>query len=475
MRNVLCFVLVFTLSLAVACQSDDNDKTANNNYQNDSDSTRPPGPYGTDSQLPPGPDGTDPNVPPNPNGTDDTSANNPDSNTGVDDNGIYFQAGDWQGYAWTDIGPTEGGTVSELSADWVSGAGSVCINGTLVADYSSLGIVGMAVAQPRGSSTYGAWSPAGHSGVRVDIAKNLSTNIRMELLTAAGDAYCYDSLPAGGVDLTWSDFATECWGTDGNRYDGTAPIERVQIYAPGDANTVVEYDFCIHAMHPISGSGTDPNPDTDTGASCNEADREVCGNATGTHCGYSYEFWSDRSGDCMTLKSGGNFYMAWSGSDSNVLARKGRRPGTGNEVVTFSAPQYTSNGNSYLGIYGWMKNVPVASPGDLVEYYIIENWIDYNPTGGGAQSHGTFQTADGATYALATSTRTNMPSIEGDRTFIQYWSVRNSKRSSGTVNVAEHFTAWKNAGLPLGDLYEVSFVVEGYHSTGSGDVVMTMR
>ncbi|NLN61976.1 MAG: hypothetical protein GX146_03760 [Myxococcales bacterium] len=86
MRNVLCFVLVFTLSLAVACQSDDNDKTANNNYQNDSDSTTPPGPYGTDPQRPPGRDGSDTNsLPPPPKG-DDTTPVAPD--TGMADTSI---------------------------------------------------------------------------------------------------------------------------------------------------------------------------------------------------------------------------------------------------------------------------------------------------------------------------------------------------------------------------------------------------
>ena len=333
-----------------------------------------------------------------------------------------------------------------MRADWVSRAGQECINGTLVANYSSHGIVGMAVAQSRGSSTYGAWSPAGYSGVRVDITKNRNTNIRIELITTSGEVYCHDNLPTGCINLTWANFATECWGTSGTRYNGTAPLERVQLYAPGDANSTVQYDYCLKELYPTKGNSPDPDtdtgtpPDTDTGASCNEPNKQVCSNESGTHCGYSYEFWSDQTGDCMTLKSGGNFSMAWQGVNSNVLARKGRRPGTGNEAVTFNALQYTSNGNSYLGIYGWMKNVPAAHPGDLVEYYIIENWVNYNPsTGQGAQSYGAFQTADGATYTLARSTRTNEASIDGNRPFIQYKSLLTSKSNICNVYVEKNF------------------------------------
>lgn len=160
----------------------------------------------------------------------------------------------------------------------------------------------------------------------------------------------------------------------------------------------------------------------------------------------------------MTLGSGGAFSAQWS-NVGNILMRKGLRPGSKSQTVTYSA-SYNPSGNSYLCVYGWTTN-------PLVEYYIVESWGSWRPPGG--SSKGTV-TTDGGTYDIYETTRTNQPSIEGTKTFKQFWSVRTSKRASGTITCANHFNAWASKGMNMGSMYEVSLTVEGYQSSGTANV-----
>jgi hypothetical protein len=190
----------------------------------------------------------------------------------------------------------------------------------------------------------------------------------------------------------------------------------------------------------------------------------ICNNETGSQGGYTYEYWKDNGSGCMVLGSGGTFSIDWN-NINNLLARKGLRPGSKNQVVNYSA-NYQPNGNSYLCVYGWTK-----SP--LVEYYIVDSWGSWRPPGGEGFM-GTVN-SDGATYDIYRTQRVNQPSIEGTATFYQFWSVRQSKRTSGTISCGNHFDAWASKGMNMGNLYEVSFCVEGYQSSGTANVTsMTM-
>jgi endo-1,4-beta-xylanase len=164
----------------------------------------------------------------------------------------------------------------------------------------------------------------------------------------------------------------------------------------------------------------------------------------------------------MTNQSDG-FYVEWS-NINNLLGRKGLRPGSASHVVTYDA-DYNPNGNSYLCVYGW-------SQGPLAEYYIVESWGSWRPPGSGFMGQ---VTSDGGTYDIYRTLRESQPSIEGTATFYQYWSVRTSKRSSGTVTVGNHFNAWATHGMNMGSIYEVSMTVEGYQSSGSADVRMIVE
>lgn len=192
----------------------------------------------------------------------------------------------------------------------------------------------------------------------------------------------------------------------------------------------------------------------------------ITNNETGTHDGYDYEFWKDSGGSgSMTLNSGGTFSAEWS-NVNNILFRKGKKfdetrthQQIGNMSINYGA-NYQPNGNSYLTVYGWTVD-------PLVEYYIVDSWGDWRPPGG--TSKGTVN-VDGGTYDIYETTRVEKPSIIGTATFQQYWSVRRSKRTSGTISVSEHFKAWENLGMEMGNMYEVALTVEGYQSSGSADV-----
>lgn len=192
----------------------------------------------------------------------------------------------------------------------------------------------------------------------------------------------------------------------------------------------------------------------------------ITSNETGTHDGYDYEFWKDDGGyGSMTLNSGGTFSAEWS-NINNILFRKGKKfdetqthQQIGNISINYGA-NYQPNGNSYLTVYGWTVD-------PLVEYYIVDSWGSWRPPGG--TSKGTI-TVDGGTYDIYETTRVNQPSIKGTRTFQQYWSVRRTKRTSGTISVSEHFKKWESLGMEMGKMYEVALTVEGYQSSGSADV-----
>lgn len=185
----------------------------------------------------------------------------------------------------------------------------------------------------------------------------------------------------------------------------------------------------------------------------------VCANKIGSQGGFTYEYWKDQGTGCMELGPNGAFSVEWN-NINNLLARKSIRPGSANNVVTYAA-DYQPNGNSYLTVYGWSRN-------PLVEYYIVDSWGTWRPPGN--EGHMGTVTTDGGTYDIYRTQRVNQPSIDGNATFYQYWSVRTTKRSSGTITVKNHFNAWATHGMNMGTLYEVSMCVEGYQSSGTANV-----
>lgn len=104
----------------------------------------------------------------------------------------------------------------------------------------------------------------------------------------------------------------------------------------------------------------------------------------------------------------------------------------------------------------------------MVEYYIVESWDGYDPINSGKHL-GTVE-SDHGTYDIVKSRRDNDPSIVGTATFDQYWSVRRTKRTNGTITTKNHFEAWKNANLTLGTFNYQILATESWDGSGEASV-----
>jgi endo-1,4-beta-xylanase len=205
---------------------------------------------------------------------------------------------------------------------------------------------------------------------------------------------------------------------------------------------------------------------------------------------YGYEMWTQGGNKNKLIwfgpqrRGGAAFRAEWNDPD-DYLGRVGFFWGNGGKYTdyknlyadfTYTRSERNTAGNySYIGIYGWARNPNAEKAEDkLVEYYIVEDWfgnqwqldttpVDTNTTKGSVV--GNFK-VDGADYDIIRNVRVQMPSIEGRKTFVQYFSLRRTPRQSGTISITEHFKQWESIGLTLGNMYEAKFLIEAAGSAG---------
>jgi endo-1,4-beta-xylanase len=185
----------------------------------------------------------------------------------------------------------------------------------------------------------------------------------------------------------------------------------------------------------------------------------------GTHNGYFYSFWKDTGTASMTLGSGGNYSASWNLGSGNMVCGKGWKPGSSSRNVGYNAGVWSPNGNAYLTLYGWTKN-------PLIEYYVVDSWGSWRPPGGSSSGS---VSSNGGSYSLYRRQRVNQPSIIGTATFWQNWSVRTSKRSTGSnqsITFANHVNAWNNKGWTMGAHDYQIMATEGFQSSGNSNLTV---
>ncbi|KAI0477368.1 concanavalin A-like lectin/glucanase domain-containing protein [Xylariaceae sp. FL0804] len=178
--------------------------------------------------------------------------------------------------------------------------------------------------------------------------------------------------------------------------------------------------------------------------------------------GFYYSMYNANGAGATYTEYGdsGEFALGWT-TDVEFLAGKGYY-GSTPQTLTWTG-YFDATGDYTLAVYGWTTD-PVT------EWYIVEQYGTGTP--GNGDVLGTV-TSDGGTYDVYDLYYTDVTEIYGATSFHQYWSVRQSSRTTGTVTTGNHFQGWKDLGLDPGYTVFQMVTAEGFSGTGYLDFTVS--
>ena len=182
---------------------------------------------------------------------------------------------------------------------------------------------------------------------------------------------------------------------------------------------------------------------------------------------YGIQLYEDKNGSgSLTLGAGCTFSAEWQvQAFSDLSAYRGiaipeRMRFTDNSHIDVNyAADYTASENGYLhlGVCGHFSEPDT-------EFYIIEDWVNWCQ----AEPNGKMVTIDGAQYLIFKYTKMEHDFANGTvKEITQYYSVRQSKRTSGHITVSDHIRALQKIGMETGYLTDVTLRADAYDNTGS--------
>lgn len=199
---------------------------------------------------------------------------------------------------------------------------------------------------------------------------------------------------------------------------------------------------------------------------------------------WDYELWYMGGNNSLTFYDNGTFTSQWS-STSEFYFTSGLRysPLIDHTTKHFALDyKYTKTGSAsygYIGVFGWTE-----SP--LTRFQIIDDWYTEPFSGSLGTNFGTY-TVDGATYTIYAIYRKQSPSLHGLQDFVEFYSIRETPRQQGHIDISAHFNKWdelfhgqtvtlaSNSGddvntvISFGKIDRVMFICEVGSATGTID------